>query len=718
MQPASPFDRLLPRVLMRVLPVATVVLLVIGLVASILVEDAFLGQLKDRLARESDVGAQTVAAKLETLRSSVRAVATNDLVINGLVDVEARNAYVPIFFNGLQIAGPRGGALISFTDYRGRIIASNWKGAAYTKATWLSRVMEGHEHLQIRADGMILVVPVLYDGIPEGAVVVEYRREHVAQLLSFSPGAGAALVSADGKILFAKNPEFAALYREDPTASRGWIRSDVAVPGLPHLKAVVAEPSQTAFAAVHKIERFMFATIALALLALVAGIVLTGVLATRPLTRFISDIKDFGSAEDLGRQIEVTGAREFQDLAASFNSMLERLKTTVVSNESLARENTIRKAAERALMESERRYRDLIEGSPRGIYIYRDGELLFANPAFARLFGFASVRETLASTCLEALLGDDVCDGLERQLESSVAPGQTGFRTELRLLSGRSEAVWVEHHSMVIAWEGEPAILGNLTDISDRKRVERLKDEFVSVVSHELRTPLTSLVGSLGLVRSGTLGDLPAKAQELTDIAHRSAGRLVTLVNDILDVEKIEAGSMSFTFAPTEIVALARRAISETNAYGEKYGVRFRLNERLGQAHVRADEVRLTQALTNLLSNAAKFSPEGSQVVVRLTREGRSIRIAVADRGPGIPRDMHKKIFEKFTQIDTSDSRAKDGTGLGLSICKAIVEKHDGRMRIESEPGAGSTFSFALPEVNVVIDMGDYVAMEATAAPR
>ena len=709
---AAPPSGLLPGVLLRVLPTATVVFLAVGLVASSFIEGAFVKQLKSKLAREADIGAQAIATKIDTLKTSVRAVASNDLVINGLVDVEARDAYLPLLFSGLQIAGPRGGALISFTDYRGRILASNWKGADYTGAPWLKAVLEGREHLHMGSEGLVLAVPVVYQGTPEGAIVVEYRPAHLSQLLAFRPSAEAAATRFGAATLFTSNTGFAEAHGADAAGAADWIHSAGAVPGYPSLGVVVADPSHVALAPVVKLNRIMFTALAFALVALTAGIALTGLLATRPLVRFSAAIKAFGSAEDLDRRIETGGAREFQDLAGAFNAMLERLKLAVVSNERLARENAERRAAERALRESERRYRDLIEGAARGIYVYRDSALLYVNPAFAAMFGFESPREALTSASLTALLGDDIRTELNRQLQASGGSVGSTIRTELRVERDQGDAIWIEHTSKAIEWEGRPAIQGALMDITDRKRVERLKNEFVSIVSHELRTPLTALVGSLGLVRSGTLGRLPDKVQDLIEISQASAQRLVALVNDILDIEKIEAGSMEFDFAPTEAVALVRQAVAETEPFGAKYDVALRLEERLGQVSVRADASRLTQVLTNLISNAVKYSPQGETVVVRLTREGEDIRFAVRDRGPGIPAHMHRRIFEKFTQVDSSESRSKAGTGLGLTICKDIIEAHGGRIRVESEPGMGATFSFALPEVNVIMDMGDLMVTE------
>lgn len=237
------------------------------------------------------------------------------------------------------------------------------------------------------------------------------------------------------------------------------------------------------------------------------------------------------------------------------------------------------------------------------------------------------------------------------------------------------------------------------TDVTERERNMELKSEFVSIVSHELRTPLTSLVGALGLISQGCVGNLPQEAQPLIAIAHNNAERLAALVNDILDVQKIEAGRLDFHFEPLEIVAITRQAICETEPYGAEYGVHFRIEEDVGQAWVSADPLRLMQVLTNLISNAAKFSPRNAVVVIRLHRIDGRICLSVCDCGQGIAPNMHQKIFGKFAQVDSSDTRANKGTGLGLSISKSIIENHGSDISVESEPGAGATFSFDLPEL-------------------
>ncbi len=223
--------------------------------------------------------------------------------------------------------------------------------------------------------------------------------------------------------------------------------------------------------------------------------------------------------------------------------------------------------------------------------------------------------------------------------------------------------------------------------------------DFISMVVHEFRTPLTSLLGSLGLIRNGLGGMIPEKIASLFNVAERNAEKLKLMVNDLLDISTAESGKLVLDSRLVEVVTLARESISVNEPYAKKYGVYFRLDDRLGQAHVHADPTRLEQVLTNLLSNAAKFSPQGQAVDVIVERRDGRIRISVRDRGPGILPKQQAQIFQKFVQVQGADGREKHGTGLGLSVCKSIVEQHGSSLQLESEPGNGSTFFFELPEL-------------------
>lgn len=245
-----------------------------------------------------------------------------------------------------------------------------------------------------------------------------------------------------------------------------------------------------------------------------------------------------------------------------------------------------------------------------------------------------------------------------------------------------------------------PRFVAIVRDISERLKTDKMKNEFISTVSHELRTPLTSVRASLGLISQGIVGDIPDEALEMLKIAGNNTERLLLLINDILDIQKIESGQMAFKFQSLSLMPFLQQAIQDNAGYGEEHGVEFVIANEIADATVYADKDRLMQVLANLLSNAAKFSPTGETVEISVARHSDdSVRISVTDHGPGIPEEFIPKLFEKFTQSDSSDTRQKGGTGLGLSITKVIVEKHGGKVDFISRQGVGSTFYVELPEL-------------------
>jgi len=242
--------------------------------------------------------------------------------------------------------------------------------------------------------------------------------------------------------------------------------------------------------------------------------------------------------------------------------------------------------------------------------------------------------------------------------------------------------------------------------LAERERIERLKAEFVSTVSHELRTPLTSIAGALELVHAGVTGALPPAAGEMVRVAHANSQRLIRLVNDILDVEKIESGRMALTLSPQPLAPLIARAVAETAAFAQALAVRLEFDANVGaktdarepKASALVDADRFIQVLTNLLSNAAKFAPAGTAVCVTLAAGEGRLRVSVADRGPGIPVAFRHRIFEKFAQADGADNKQCAGTGLGLAIVKKIVELLGGTVGFDSVAGQGTVFHVELPE--------------------
>ena len=240
-----------------------------------------------------------------------------------------------------------------------------------------------------------------------------------------------------------------------------------------------------------------------------------------------------------------------------------------------------------------------------------------------------------------------------------------------------------------------------LHNMAEQRRIDELKNEFVATVSHELRTPLTSIRGSLGLIAGGIFGNIPDPMQRMLDIAVQNADRLTLLINDILDIEKIESGTMSFNLQLLALCPLIEQAMDVNTGYAKTLGVEMKLiHNHHENAMANIDPDRFLQVMTNLLSNAMKFSPHGGTVEINLCLEKNKIRITVSDRGPGIPEAFAPRIFQKFAQADASSSRLHSGTGLGLSIAKAIVEKLGGEIGFHSKPGEGATFFVLLPVAN------------------
>lgn len=245
---------------------------------------------------------------------------------------------------------------------------------------------------------------------------------------------------------------------------------------------------------------------------------------------------------------------------------------------------------------------------------------------------------------------------------------------------------------------GRPLFVAVLRDISDQRALENARMQSVSVVSHELRAPLTSIKGSLRLLQSGVMGSLPQEANAVVDIACRNSDRLLMVVNDILDLDKIQSGKMDFEMSDIDLRTLIQDAMEMNQGYADEHGVSViqELPE-AGDLRVRGNADRLMQVMTNLMTNAIKFSPEDGSVRITAERTADKWRVTVIDTGPGIPESSRKYLGQPFAQLASVDGRKRVGTGLGLTIVKSIIQRHDGRFGVESVVGEGSQFYFEIP---------------------
>jgi PAS domain S-box-containing protein len=332
-----------------------------------------------------------------------------------------------------------------------------------------------------------------------------------------------------------------------------------------------------------------------------------------------------------------------------------------------------------------------------------DGVVTFANPAASRMTGY-SVAD-LEGRFLHGRASNTREDGSDYLDEVYPSADSTHHAQDV-------DVYWREDGtSFPVEFTSTPILKGSevlgevivFKDITDRREAERAKNEFTAVVSHELRTPLTSIRGSLGLLESGVLGELPEKGRRMIEIAIENTDRLVRLINDILDLERINSGTIDMRFEPCDAAQLVAQVVEEMQPMAGAGGLR--LESSCAPITLHADADRIHQVLTNLVSNAIKFSASGETVSISAELSEGMVLFRVTDRGRGIPGDMLESIFERFSQVDTSDSREKGGTGLGLSICNTIVEHHRGRIWVESELEEGSTFSFVLP-VEKPIEVG------------
>jgi PAS domain S-box-containing protein len=353
------------------------------------------------------------------------------------------------------------------------------------------------------------------------------------------------------------------------------------------------------------------------------------------------------------------------------------------------RDITQAKRDELAMRESEDKYRQLVEQAADAILLVdANGACIAANRRAELLAGVepsALVGRVLGSSVTPSGVSKDMPSAHVRTT-SGVTIAEYDFRRD-------DGTVLPIEASIATLADGRVQIIAR--DISSRRELERLKDEFVSIVSHELRTPLTSIRGALGLLESGKLAAAPEKAHRMLTVAVSNTDRLIRLINDILDFERIDSGTLAMDFAWCSARNIATQVIEALQPVADQSAVRLMMQGT--DLRVWADVDRLTQTLTNLVSNAIKFSERNSVVAIAFSSSSAGIDFEVRDSGRGIPADKLESIFERFQQVDASDARQKGGSGLGLAICRSIVLQHGGRIWAENNASGGSVFKFVLP---------------------
>jgi len=360
----------------------------------------------------------------------------------------------------------------------------------------------------------------------------------------------------------------------------------------------------------------------------------------------------------------------------------------------------IRSGASAARLRSDT-FRIAVEVCPSGMIVTGDdGAILLLNREIERLFGYH--RDELLGRSIDLLLPEQLrAAHAQHRRTFSLRPAIRHFGVG-RDFRGRrkdgSEFPVEVGLNPVHAGDGALVVCA-VVDISERKRLERMQDEFVSTVSHELRTPMTSISASLGLLLAGGSHGLPQPAVHLIEIAQANCQRLVGMVNDLLDLKKLSADQMPFRFRRCEARELLEEAIEANRGFADECGVAIRLEAAARPIAIDVDPDRFIQLITNLLANAVKYSPPGENVVVTLAPRGDGVNIGVRDRGPGIPAEFRDRVFEAFTQAN-HDGVQKVGSGLGLSIARQIAARLDGRLGFDDAPDGGTIFHLDLPDAD------------------
>ena len=669
---------LLQYLLIRIMPIASLILIAASFWALMVTSKISNEKAYELILEQQKQTMKIIGLRLENIHSQALSLSKNALLVNGLIDLEGRNDYLPAFFRSLHLAGYEN-AYVALTDYKGRIQYANAKQEVKLSPSAKDAIQRGQPFLSFSDGILILTKPILYWGQSEGALVVMMNPQSMKRIFDVGFQYNGTVVSNNDRIiLYSSVPEFGTkdsifmVYEDQELLEIHEKLTDGS-----GLEISTLQFKDVALASQKWLRNFLIGAVLVTILVLCVSIFLIVYITRRDVSRLSAVVSEIQGANDIHKRVTPSGPAELNSLGQDFNRMLETLQRTTTSFE----------------------YVDsIISSTAEGIItINEKGIIETYNRASEVMFGY-SEQEAVGQN-ISILLPEGERRAHDKYVRKSqiYMPRIINKTRDLHGCRKDGSLFPLELNVTPMKVKECKKFIGICRDITERKAIEKMKSEFVSTVSHELRTPLTSIKGSIGLIEGGALGKLPDGAGDMVQIAYKNTERLINLVNDILDMEKLESGNIEFDFVETNLNELLKQAVEVNQGYATEHKVTFDLNEKESEYLVKVDVHRITQVISNLLSNAAKFSPEGATIEISTTLENDFVRVLVKDYGPGISDDFKPNIFGKFSQADSSDDREKGGTGLGLNISKSIVEKHDGKIGFETELDTGTTFYFDLP---------------------
>ncbi len=677
--------KLLRHVLLHVLPATILLLLGISLAETFLIRQTYEEEVHQRLAQQATQVAAVISAKTQALIDAAAAVAENDLVINGLIDYQDRQSYIPVFFQELRLPGPSS-ARVSLTDYRGRTIASNTSNRSYQNEPWVENVMAGERATRIDENGMILAVPVKISGRAEGIIVVELEPRALRQLLSVPVLVGVMAVHApDGTVLFSTDDTFLSVGEKTdggPGAfGSQWIAAKASIPYIPELQFIAGELRSEAFRSTTTLYRLTSLALVLSAAAVVIAIVATAWLTTKPIRQFADDLGRISGVSTLSHRAKPSGFAELHSLAHSFNTMLDRLERTTTSRDYV--DSLLNSIGEMVLVTD------------------KNGRIRRCNRAFVRIVGGA--QETLLNRPIESFM-ENSGDSL-RQLANGVV---TAIEGSLKTETGRTLPVQISVSRMMGEGASRDDRIFVLVDITERKESERLLQrrakelarsnaelqQFASVASHDLQEPLRKVQAFSERLRTKYRDQLDEQGQDYLARIGAATGRMQSLIVDLLAFSQVGRGELKL--ATVDLGDVVRSVISDLEILIQETDATIDLQ---GMPLVKADPMQMRQLFQNLIGNGLKYRREGVPPLVRISAARSAdtgvCTIEVADNGIGFDQEYAERIFGIFQRLHGRS--AYQGTGVGLAICRKICERHGGSIAARGRPGGGATFTIVLP---------------------